>query len=58
MDLKSKRVTTKVLQEKPRQAENQVKRLNCRIFWSKKEYINIRQREMERVRRGLCPAVD
>ncbi len=58
MDKEGNGMATKKLQEKPGQAENQVKRQNSGIRRYRMEYTNNRQRKMKGLGKGLCSAVD
>ncbi len=58
MNKESNGMATKKPQEKPGEAKNQVERRNSGIWRCKMELTNIRQRKMEGVGKGLCPAVD
>ncbi len=57
MDKESNGMATKKLQEKPGEGKNQVERRNSGIRWCKMELINIRQRKVEGVGKGLCSVV-
>ncbi len=58
MDKEGSGMAIKKLQEKSAQRENQVKRVNSGIRWSRMEQTNIRKRKVEEVGKGLCPEVD
>ncbi len=50
---RSNGMASKKLKEKPGQAENQVERRNSGIRWCRIEYINIRQRKVEGIRKAF-----